>query len=82
MNDWHQIHRSTFFKKLRGWGVYRGTNDQTPPMSYTSICQMCHLQIPDSADCILMKLGIIMYFTTAFKDFFKSSLFQFLLTGF
>lgn len=31
MNDWHQIHRSTFLKKLRGWGVYRGTNDQTPP---------------------------------------------------
>lgn len=71
-----------FLKNSGGGGCTEEQMIKHHPMSYTSICQMCHLQIPDSADCILMKLGIIMYFTTAFKDFFKSSLFQFLLTGF
>lgn len=38
-------------------------------MIHTSICQMCHTQIHGSADCILMKVGIMMHFTAAFQHF-------------
>lgn len=77
MNDWHPIHRNTP-KNPQNSKEYRGTNEQTPPMSHTSICQMCHIQIQDSADWILMKLDAFHHGIPALS---KSSLFQTLLTG-
>lgn len=62
MKDWHTIHRKIPQKS-------KGTNEQTPPMTHTSICQMCHIQIQDFVDWILMELWLMMHLTTAFLHF-------------
>lgn len=66
MNAWLQIHRNGIKKNQK---EKRGANEQTPPVCHASIFQMCHTGIHDSADCVLMKLGIMTHFTLSFQCF-------------